>query len=166
VNPLEPPDNHHLRAAEGWLELGHPGEASQELRKINPELHSHPDVLEVRWQVYAWCMEWNACVTISKALMELAPDRVAGWIYRAYALRRATGGGLQVAWDALFPAVARFPDVLLIPFNLACYAAQLGRLPEARDWLKRALEIAEKAGKHNLVRLRALSEPDLEPLWR
>ena len=166
VNPLEPPDSHYLRAAEGWLELGHIGEANQELRKITPQLLSHPDVLEVRWQVYARAMEWNACAEIGKALVELASDRVTGWLHRAYGLRRATGGGLQVAWDALFPAAARFPDVHVVPFNLACYAAQMGRLPEAHDWLKQAFEIAEKAGKLNLVRLRALADPDLEPLWR
>jgi len=165
VNPLEPPDSHYLRAAEGWLELGHPSEASQELRKINPELRGHPEVLEVRWQVCAQSEKWNPCAEIGKALVELAPDRVASWIYRAYGLRRATGGSLQVAWDALLPAVEKFPEDHVISFNLACYACQMGRLPEARIWLKRALEIAEKDGKQNLVWLRALDDPDLEPLW-
>jgi hypothetical protein len=42
----------------------------------------------------------------------------------------------------------------------------MGRLPEARDWLKRALEIAGKARNQKRVRLRALDEPDLEPLWK
>jgi tetratricopeptide (TPR) repeat protein len=165
VDPVEPPDSHYLRAAEGWLKLGRPGEANQELRKINPELRGHPDVLEVRWQACAQSEKWNSSAEIGKALVALDPDRARGWVYRAYALRRATGGGLQVAWDALLPAVEKFPEVHVIPFNLACYACQMGRLPEARVWLKRAFEIAEKAGIEHLVWLRALDDPDLEPLW-
>jgi tetratricopeptide (TPR) repeat protein len=165
VDPLEPPDSHYLRAAEGWLELGRTGEANQELRKINPELRGHPDVLEVRWRACAQSEKWNSSVEIGRALVALDPDRVTGWIYRAYALRRASGGGLQVAWDALLPAVEKFPEVYVVPFNLACYACQMGRLPEARRWLRRAFEIAEKAGIQHLVWLRALDDPDLEPLW-
>jgi hypothetical protein len=41
----------------------------------------------------------------------------------------------------------------------------MGRLPETRDWLKRAFEIAEKTGIQHLVWLRALDDPDLEPWW-
>jgi hypothetical protein len=68
---------------------------------------------------------------------------------------------LQVAWDALLPAVEKFAEVYVVSYNLACYACQMGRLPEARHWLKRALEIAEKDGKQHLVWLRALDDPDL-----
>ena len=166
MKPLEPPDTHYLRAAEGWLELGHAGEANQELRKIASELYCHPDVLEVRWQVYAQTRIWNTCVEIGRTLLELEPGRASGWLRWAYALRRTPCGGLRNAWVALLPAAEKFPDVLPIPFNLACYAAQMGRLPEARDWLDRAFEIAEKAGHQNRFWLRALHDPDLELLWK
>ena len=53
IPPLEPPDSIHLKAAEGWLELGNQPEANEELEKIAPELRVHPDVLEIRWQIYA-----------------------------------------------------------------------------------------------------------------
>jgi hypothetical protein len=75
VDPLEPPDSHYLRAAEGWLKLGQPGEANQALRKINPELHGHPDVLEVRWRACAQSEIWNSCAEIGRALVALDPDR-------------------------------------------------------------------------------------------
>ncbi len=166
MNSLGPPDSHYLRAAEGWLELGHPDEACRELEKISAHFQAHSDVLEIQWQVAARAKKWEACAQLGKSLIKLEPGRVSGWIYRAYGLRRAMGGGLQAAWDALFPAVERFPDVDVVPFNLACYAAQLGRIPEARDWLHRASEIAKKAGHLKHLRLKALAEPDLEPLWR
>ena len=49
MQPLEAPDCHHLRAADGWLELGSPAEAEAELALIAPEHQRHPDVLEMRW---------------------------------------------------------------------------------------------------------------------
>ena len=56
--------------------------------------------------------------------------------------------------------VDRFPKVWTIPYNLACYCAQLGRLDECRDWVKRAMAI--DAGT---VRRAAIDDPDLKPLW-
>ncbi len=166
MKPLEPPDRYHLLAASGWLDLGDTREATEELERIAPRLRAHPDVLELRWQIYAEARNWDACVDIATAIVEQAPDRASGWLHRGYALRRATRGTLQAAWDALLPAAEKFPDVHLIPFNLACYACQMRRLPEARDWLKRAFDIAGKAGARKRVRRRALDDPDLEPLWK
>src|SRR5690349_10510510 len=53
IPPLEPPDSHHLAAAQGWLELGNHAEANNELERISPTLRAHPDALEVSWQIYA-----------------------------------------------------------------------------------------------------------------
>ena len=53
MKPIEPPDAFHLSAAVGWLMLGNPDEAEEELGNITPGLRIHPDVLEVRWQICA-----------------------------------------------------------------------------------------------------------------
>jgi hypothetical protein len=47
-------------------------------------------------------------------------------------------------------------------YNLASYTAQLGNLKEARDWLKKAIDMAGTKE----VKLMALNDRDLEPLWR
>ncbi|HZO84674.1 MAG TPA: hypothetical protein VFC26_05645, partial [Verrucomicrobiae bacterium] len=47
-----------------------------------------------------------------------------------------------------------------IPYNLACYACQLGRINDSRQWLKRALSVGGKK-----IRSLALEDPDLQPLW-
>jgi hypothetical protein len=52
-----------------------------------------------------------------------------------------------------------------IPYNLACYAAQMKRLDGARDWWGKALAIAKTTGGFDEIRLMALDDPDLEPLW-
>lgn len=49
-----------------------------------------------------------------------------------------------------------------MPYNLACYAAQMGRMDEAWGLFERALAAAP-CGK-TLLRL-ALADADLQPLW-
>jgi hypothetical protein len=161
VKPLEPSDSHHLRAAEGWLELGNHIEANAELELIAPILRAHPDVLEIRWAIYAIAEKWNECADIGRALVELEPEDAFGWIHRAYALRRAPGGGLQAAYDALLPAADRLNELETVFFNLACYACQLGDLKAAKQWLKKAFG----TGNATKIKLMALDEPDLKPLW-
>jgi tetratricopeptide (TPR) repeat protein len=161
MDPVEPPDAHYLNAAIGWLELGNPTEARAELDNISPANQMHPDVLEVRWLICAELKDWPAALASARALIERAPERPSGWLHFAYALRRVPEGGLQKAWDALQPAYEKFPNEPIIAFNLACYACQLGRLTEARQWFKRAIAI----GDPDKLKQMALGDPDLEPLW-
>jgi len=72
-----------------------------------------------------------------------------------------TGGSVKATWDALLPAADRFPNQPMIAFNLACYACQLGRLEEAREWLRKAMDVGDEKD----IKLRAFDDPDLEPLW-
>ena len=53
-----------------------------------------------------------------------------------------------------------------MPFYAACYGAQLGRIPEAWTWLAKAFEHAESQEIRQKLKLRALDEPDLKPLWQ
>ena len=71
------------------------------------------------------------------------------------------GGSVKAAWDALLPAADKFPSQPMIAFNLACYACQLGRLEEAGEWLRKAIDL----GDEKEIKTRALDDPDLEPLW-
>jgi tetratricopeptide (TPR) repeat protein len=165
VDSLPPPDSFHLDAAMGWLLLDNLEEALHELSRIQSQHRNHPDVLEFNWILRARQFDWSACLETGQALVEVAPERAAGWIHRAYALRRIEGGSLQLAWESLLPAAERFPDETIIPYNLACYACQLNDLPSARTWLNRALEIAARSGDKSHWIETALHDPDLEPLW-
>jgi len=51
LKPLEAPDTHYLRAAQGWHELGDLIEATRELEKITPSQWAHPEVMEVRAKI-------------------------------------------------------------------------------------------------------------------
>jgi hypothetical protein len=86
VEPLQPPDSIHLTAAQGWLELGNHEEAFEELEQIDATLRGHPDVLEVRWGIYASIEKWDYCLEIGSSMVRLDPARFTGWINRSFAL--------------------------------------------------------------------------------
>jgi len=159
MKPLEPPDLYHLRAAIGWLELGKHIDANEELEKITARLRSHPDVLKVRWRVYAKAKQWDACFEIARALTDLEPKKPGGWIDHAQSLHRLTR--TSEAYDSLASTASRFPEQTTIFYHLAVYGCHLHRLQGARKWLERAFEI----GDANQIKLKALDDPDLEPLW-
>ena len=166
MKAIEPPDLHHLRAAMGWLELGNHLEANEEFKQIAPTLQVHPDVLEIRWEISAMAKEWDTCLKIASAIVELAPERPFGWIGRAYSLRRVEGGGLKAAFMALLPVAHEFPAEPMIPFGLSCYTCQMGRLEDARAWLNWAFAVAGLTGNKKRLKIMAQEEPDLEPLRR
>lgn len=151
-------DQRYLEAAEGWLELGLPLEASAELAKITPTLQDHPAVLELRWHIFAKEKKWEACVAVANASIRLQPERSDGWVHRSFALHEMKR--TQEALDQLLPVADKFPKVWLIPYNLACYASRLHQFDEAQKWLNRALAVDKKSAKHA-----ALDDEDLQPLW-
>jgi len=157
MKPLETPHSHYLLAAEGWLELGNPAEAQAELDQIPPGLQTHPDVLGVRWHLHAHARQWSRCVTVANAVILVDEARSEAWIHRSFALHELKQ--TLEAYEQLLPAAGKFPEVWLIPYNLACYCAQLGQPAQSLKWLQRALAIDEPS-----VRLAAEEDPDLEPL--
>jgi len=160
MQPLEMPDSHYLLASLGWYELGNCAEAKSELEQIRPDYRGHPDVLEMKWLLCAGEQDWAAGLEIARALEEAAPERSSGWLHQAYALRRVKEGGLEQAMSCLLPAAEKFPKEPIIPFNLSCYACQMGEFEQARVWLELAVQIGDKAQIKQL----ALADPDLAPL--
>ena len=158
---LQHPDPMHLEAAAGWIQLGDYNSANDELEKIRAEWRAHPDVLDLRWLIYSHHEQWDACLDIASAIVKIASDRVWGWVHKAYALRRATGGGIEKAKPVLLEAAKMFPDDDIIQYNLACYCAQLGQLDAAQEHLDKSYEL----GDAKQIKLMALDDGDLKPLW-
>jgi hypothetical protein len=125
--PLEPPDSHHLSAAEGWLELGNPAEAAVELAAIAPNSAVHPAVLELNWQIQARGGKWETCLELASRLVRLYPGLPTGWVHRSYTLHELKR--TVEARDQLLPAMARFPNEVVLAYNLACYECCLATCP-------------------------------------
>jgi predicted Zn-dependent protease len=158
MKAFQPTDSIHLQAAQGWCELHSFLEANEELEKIAPELRSHPSVLEVRWQIYANLEKWDGALDIASAIVTMRPDWGNGWIYKASSLTEL--GRQQEAYETLNAAAARFPDDEIIAYDLACACCALKRIGEARQWVAKAIELGG-----NEIKLRAVDDLDLEPLW-
>lgn len=149
----------HLRAAEGWLELGDWHSAKAELEHIQPLMRTHPDVLKMQIEVFSAAKRWNDVIEVARTLAKKLPDHAFGHLRLAYALHELKR--TQEAWHTLLPIADKFPDEWVIPYNLACYACQLGDLGEAR----KRLEQAFKVGDAKALKLEAAADPDLAPLW-
>jgi hypothetical protein len=95
MQPLVPPDSFHLSAAIGWLGLGNWQEANEELEKIAPTLRFRPDVLAIRYEIYAKAAKWDIAAEIAHTLTRFQPLEADFWIWRGYSTRRMPGGGVQ-----------------------------------------------------------------------
>ena len=146
-------DQRFLDAAEGWLGLGDQLAANDEIEQIAPEFKADPRVLEVRLQIYWAAEKWEACVEIADALVRLKPESEYGWIGRSFALHELKH--TQEAYDFLVPAGDKFRKSWTLPYNLACYCAQLNHLDEAQIWFKKAMAINE-----HIVKREAIDDPD------
>jgi Flp pilus assembly protein TadD len=82
-------------------------------------------------------------------------------VHKAYSLRRSSAGDLERAKAVLLEAAKLFPDDDTVQYNLACYCAQLGQLDAAKEYLGKSCELGDAAQ----IKLRALDDEDLKPLW-
>lgn len=159
IKEIEAPDIHHLRAAEGWLELGDPCEAVEELKKISLESRFHPLVLLTHWEIHCLAQQWGFAHVIAHSLVLLFPEEPVGWINSSYALHQMSR--TREAWAMLVPAAEVFPNNSVIAYNLACYACQLGEVVVALQWLSKAVKLGDAAK----IKSAAMKDPDLKPLW-
>jgi tetratricopeptide (TPR) repeat protein len=113
----------------------------------------------MRWALYSEVEQWPVCLDIATAITTLVPERGKGWIYLSRALHEL--GRTTEAWENLTAVVDRFPNDWVMHYTLACYACALNRLGDARNFLERAIAVGD--GKQ--VKLLALDDADLEPLW-
>ena len=91
-------------------------------------------------------------------LVQCRPKKNIGWLHRSFALHELKR--TQEAFDLLLPAAKTFPNLWIVPYNLACYCSKLNRLDDAEGWLKRAMAVDEQT-----VKREAIDDEDLKPLW-
>ena len=150
------PYDRHLQAAVGFLELGMPLDASDEIEAIEPEMKTLSEVLAVRVEIFRALSKWELMEIVARQLAYQQPDEPQSFISLAFATRRAIG--VQEALAVLAQVANRFPTCAMILYNLACYAAVLGHLQVARN------RLAEATKLEPAYRKMALNEPDLSAL--
>lgn len=154
--PLDPQAQRQLLAASGLSELGLYQEAVDELESLPVEIKETTVVLASWLELYQHWHKWAEALSVAQRLTELEPDEPNWAIALAYATRRTCGLGL--AREVLQSAVEKFEHCAAIHFNLACYAAQVGELDEAKVRLTRAIELDREFASL------AKTDPDLAPI--
>src|SRR4051812_46923521 len=97
--PLTDPDRSHVRAAQGYFELGMHLEANAELEEIDPFNRAAPEVLALRIDVYRALKKWELMREIAARLHDFDPQNLQWVVSLAFATRRAVS--LHVAREIL-----------------------------------------------------------------
>ena len=147
----------HVLASSGYLELGMLDDAAMVLEEIAPEDKTRNEVLGARVGIYMAAKKWNMAAAVASHLVKVDPGTAGWWISLAYALRRTES--VEKAEAILLRAQGIHPKVAMIAFNLACYASVTGRMEDAKDCLRHAIELDTD------IRELALDDEDLRPLW-
>ena len=119
--PIEPENQRLLTAAQGYLELGLPLDANEEIESMDADVRHVPEVLAVRVGIYRALEAWPLMQVVARQLALDAPDKPDWTVAWAFATRRADS--LDAARLILVNAVERLPGVAVFAFNLACYEA-------------------------------------------
>jgi predicted Zn-dependent protease len=114
----------------------------------------------MRVAVYLAAKHWELALAVAETVVELLPGDLYGWIHRSFALHELKR--TAEAQEKLKPAAKKFPKQHLVFYNLACYACQLGEMKNSLQLLGEAIDLAGKKD----IRLMAMEDPDLEPLWK
>jgi len=152
----------HLREsfeeARGLFDAGKFAEALRALDGIPERYQVNPDILEFRCHLYMSAQQWALAADLAQRLAETAPGEPGHWISWAFAVRRRES--IAAAEKILMAAREVHPQCATIHFNLACYAAQTGRLPLAAAHLQTAVRLEPAMAKQ------AVDDPDLLPLFQ
>ena len=139
---VSPTTARRLRYASGYLGLAMLHEATEELALISPADAAHPDVLGVRIELHTEKKQWDFVVGYGEQLARQHPEKDAGWIAWAYALRELNR--VEEAKAVLLeaePLHGRNSGVL--HYNLACYHCLLGERNDARQRLRKAFRMGQ-----------------------
>ena len=106
--PLSPLDQLYLNTAAGFLQIGEPQDAWNELEDIEPKDRARPEVLKVRVEVCRALKQWEMMAEVSNHLRKIEPDEVGHPLNMSYAVRRFKGEA--EAADILSLALRRYYD--------------------------------------------------------
>ena len=141
----------------GYYELAMWDEALAEAADAEARIGPRFEFDELRVAILQEAKRWGEMRAIAERCAREEPTRSSWFIAWAYALRREKS--IAEARPVLELALSLHPNEALIPFNLACYTAQGGRLAEALAFVEQAIKLDPD------LRKQAERDPDLAPLW-
>ena len=146
-----------LNAADGYLFLGLPQEALEELDGVNVEPPEDPAMLLARIRVLLHLRDWTRAEALSARGLEAHPEEEEFTVQRAFALHQLEKG--EEASQVLLAAPEWIRKTGILHYNLGCYEARLGDLNIAKRCIDAAIQI------NGAMKKNAKTDPDLAALW-
>jgi|ERR1700736_3186912 tetratricopeptide (TPR) repeat protein len=154
---LSSEDVRHVRAAEGYVELGMFREADAELRELDSKCPILEETVVLKLCIYAGLHDWDKAQELASKLAEHDPDNAQWAIWSASAAYRLQS--VETAKGILLQALETHPDNANIHYNLSRYETRLQHFKTARRHLARAIQLDPR------FKLVAIDDDDLQPLW-
>ena len=145
-----------VQAAQGYLELGMPEDAWDELESLPEPDRNEVEVLQVGVVALLRLERWDTALRLGRKLCTLEPESPSGFIHTAFCLHEL--GRTAEAQQLLLEGPDSLRKEATYYYNLGCYATQLGNLEEAEELLARAFLMEP------MLRELAETDPDLERL--
>jgi predicted Zn-dependent protease len=142
-----------MLAASGWLDLGLPEGALEELNRLSPSDQNRPEALELKLQAQMDAKAWNAAADLARVLCVRQPANARYFLHAAYCLHET--GDTLAARNQLLSGPKALLEMPMFHYNLACYHWTLGEQERARTHLSRAIAMDES------YREAALTDRDL-----
>lgn len=147
----------HIEAAQGYLELGMPMDAWNELEEIEAKDRGKIEVLKVRVDVCRALEQWELMAEIARHLHMAEPEEFKHVDDMACALRRFQG--LDAADKMLSQLLLTDPDNANVIYKLGCFEFLRAGMDVAKPTLQRAFTLDA-----NLKGV-AMDDPDLRGFW-
>jgi hypothetical protein len=144
-----------LRQTYGWLELGCPKEAYEELEGLPDSLHSTREVLKLKCSILATGQNWGELRVLSATsamYFPLEPAFAEDWAWAEH-----KEGRTEDAYSILMDSAEKFQKTWRTAYFLACFAYAMKRVREATEWLGLAFVLHSAPSQ---LKLRALREDD------
>lgn len=155
--PLSDTDQLHLNTAAGFLQIGEPMAAWNELEEITPLNRAKTEVIVVRLAVCRALKMWELAEEIARTLIRREPSNVMHVVALAEVMGKREGPAAAAAVYEF--AVERFPDFAPLRVSLAVELVKAGQIEDAKRVVKMACELDPD------LRLVVLDHPGLREIW-
>ena len=144
-----------LRQSHGWLELGCPAEAYEELDRLPDSLHTTREVLKLKCNILAAERNWRELRVLSSTSAMYFPQEAA--FAEDWAWAEHKEGQTTQAYSILVHAAERYEKTWRTAYFLSCFSYAMKRVREATEWLGLALLLHTSPAQ---LKQRALREED------
>ena len=130
-----------IKAASGWLELGMPDDALEELNGLTGNDRHARDALELKLAVQMAKESWKDAAETAVELCGLVADEPDFFLSAAYCLHET--GETEEARKVLLRGPGVLEEFPVFHYNMACYLWTLGEKDDAKSHLDKAVGMDE-----------------------